>query len=441
MLIKFLRHGTGDPHKAVKYLLADVDHNATKRPEVTVLRGNPQIFASVAASLSTVHRYTSVVIAWAPGDDPTAQEISDVCDGFEHLAFAGLEPEQYCHTVVSHGDHVHILVARVDLNTGKAFNIAPPQWRTHFDHLRDHWNYKMGWARPDDPSRARLSHVGGDLLKKTKSLLTEAERVSRETGFEVSDILGAMGAEPSRKQLISDYLSRLVYEGAVKNRRSVIDILSRFGSINRQGEDYVSIKSFEGGPPMRFKGAMFKRDFNAEVFLRLSPAPSIFKRSKPDLIASEKAEKEMEEMIERRKAYYRQRLHGNKRPPRVRTVELNDSHIQTVEIKEQKNERDKDAFVEKALRTVRASRDAVACFVRACIKAVSDFRESERSVVSAQRAVDAAQRAVFATRRACFDAKQAGLDAERENRRIDAAIATLSADSVETSNQRRSFPK
>lgn len=49
-----------------------------------------------------------------------------------------------------------MLIARVELTSGLAYNPAPPSWRTHFDHVRDAWNHEQGWARPDDPTRARL---------------------------------------------------------------------------------------------------------------------------------------------------------------------------------------------------------------------------------------------------------------------------------------------
>ena len=94
MHLKFLHHGTGDPRKAVSYLLSDKDYNGVVRPEVRVLRGNPFQLESLVASLRTVHRYTSAVIAWAPGDQPTTSEVNEVLDDFERLAFAGLEPDQ-----------------------------------------------------------------------------------------------------------------------------------------------------------------------------------------------------------------------------------------------------------------------------------------------------------------------------------------------------------
>ena len=41
---------------------------------------------------------------------------------------------------------------RIELDTGKALNIAPPGHEKYFDPLRDYFNYSKGWSRPDDPT-------------------------------------------------------------------------------------------------------------------------------------------------------------------------------------------------------------------------------------------------------------------------------------------------
>ena len=104
--------------------------------------------------------YTSGVIAWSKSDNPTDAEVSEVLDEFEKHAFAGLQPNQYHFTAVLHEEddgskHVHFLVPRIELETGKALNIAPPGHEKYFDPLRDYFNYSKGWSRPDDPTLQR----------------------------------------------------------------------------------------------------------------------------------------------------------------------------------------------------------------------------------------------------------------------------------------------
>ena len=132
---------------------------------MTVLRGDPELVADVADSLDFAHTYTSGVLAWAPDDEPTAAEIEAVLDEFEQTAWAGLEPDRYAWTAVQHDEptgavHVHILAARVDLETGKSLNIAPPGWQEHFDPLRDWQNAEHGWSRPGRPGPTARRRAG-----------------------------------------------------------------------------------------------------------------------------------------------------------------------------------------------------------------------------------------------------------------------------------------
>ena len=127
MHIKFLAHGTGSAGKAAGYLLGERDAAGEPREGVEVLRGDPHQTAAMADALDFEHRYTSGVIAWAPDDHPTDEQIEAVLDEFEKTAWAGLEPDRYAWAAVLHreeggGAHVHILAARCDLETGRSLN-------------------------------------------------------------------------------------------------------------------------------------------------------------------------------------------------------------------------------------------------------------------------------------------------------------------------------
>ena len=125
MLVKFLARGTGSAGAAARYLLGERDAAGKLREGVEVLRGNPDMVAAVADTLAFEHRYTSGVIAWAPEDRPTDEQIEAVLDAFEKTAWAGLEPDRYAWAAVLHrehggGAHVHVLAARCDLETGRS---------------------------------------------------------------------------------------------------------------------------------------------------------------------------------------------------------------------------------------------------------------------------------------------------------------------------------
>ena len=142
MHIKFLEHGKGSAAHASAYLLDDLDHKGQVRAGVEVLRGDATTFNSICNSSPHLWKYTSGVIAWSKDDNPTPDEIREVLDKFEDHAFAGLDKSQYHLFAVLHTDddgskHIHVLVPRMDLVSGKSLNIAPPLHHHHFDPLRD----------------------------------------------------------------------------------------------------------------------------------------------------------------------------------------------------------------------------------------------------------------------------------------------------------------
>lgn len=239
---KFTKHGKGSGRRAVDYLLAECDHKGEVRAEVSVLRGNPEMFVAVADSLSFSRRYTSGVIAWAPEDAPTDQQISAVLDDWERMAFAGLEPDQYSMTAVLHRDddggvHIHTLTARVELATGKALNIAPPGHLKDFDAFRDMWNYTEGWARPDDPARGRLMQPGHE------------------------------AHQPRTKTKITEYLTAVVESGLITNAAEMRAELAEIGEVIRQGVDkngvdFISIRPVGASRNVRLKGDIFNHDWD-----------------------------------------------------------------------------------------------------------------------------------------------------------------------------------
>ena len=258
MHIKFLRRGTGSGKRATDYLLAEKDHAGRIRKRVEILQGNPNHVAYVTDSLSFKHRYSSAVIAWAPEDKPCREEIKEVLKDFERAM--GMDPNRLAITAILHeeetgGIHLHIIVARVDLETGKSYNPAPPGWKKVFDPLCAMWNCSKGWARPDDPDRARVTQPGYRALIETDQL---------RAGVAVS-------TDP--KSLIGNYLMQRLEAGMIKDRKDVIAALGYAGfEINRQGKEYLSVKDRETGLKIRLKGMIYEERFTAAAAERRAEA-------------------------------------------------------------------------------------------------------------------------------------------------------------------------
>ena len=394
MHIKFLPHGTGNAQKAVTYLLASHDHNGAPRPEVRVLRGNPKLVAELAESLSFVHRYTSGMINWHVDDDPSEDEMQEVLDDFERVAFAGMEHDQYSYAAISHGGHVHVFAARVELRTGLSHNMAPPGRQKAFDNLRNYWNYTKGWARPDDPNRARQVQPG----RMIQANLAAIKRV------EADELLNAFEAEPDfhwreqRKAAVVAWIRGRFLAGAINSREDVIASLAQVGTVNRVGKDYLSVRLLDDDKPIRLKGTMFDERFDADAIraAEMTPAHVVgLGRAAPDQEAAATSKAELEEAIKRRTIYN----DGRYKLPSPAPVSVAVSReaalapVKTVPSTLEKNdERIGNSVIEEAFRAFEVSRKAIRSLMLACRVAVRQIAALDRASELFERATQVFER-------------------------------------------------
>lgn len=245
---KFTKHGRGSCSKAIDYLLQELDSKGEKRAGIEVLHGDPYAVADVADGLDFKWKYRSSVIAWAPEEVPTKAERLAVLDDYINLAYAGLAPERRCYTAVEHKDHnsgvhIHVIFARVDLETGLSFNPAPPGHRKDFDAFRDYWNYSKGWARPDDPARMKDTQQGHEIHKPA-----------------------------GNRKAITEYIKELAAVGLVSDAADVKAALREIGEITRIGKtrdgvDYIGFKPEGAKSAIRLKGAYYNHDWTRDTQL------------------------------------------------------------------------------------------------------------------------------------------------------------------------------
>jgi len=301
MHIKFLNHGQGSAAAAVRYLLQERDHNGEVRAEVSVLRGDPTMVALVADASANQWRYTSGIISWAPEDQPTPEEIAQVVEDWEATAFAGLEADQFASCAVLHRDddgtpHIHTLTARVELKTGKALNIAPPSHQKTFDPLRDHWNHKMGWARPDDPDRARNVQLGHESKGRSKP-----------------------DKHPRNRAEITEHIEALAAEGLLTTAAEVRQELSGIGEITRASHAYISVKPPGAEKAIRLKGDLFRDNWTIEQTLertaRRAQREAVGRAGRADPGAAKRARKRLTAVTQRRAEYNRERYTQPERAP------------------------------------------------------------------------------------------------------------------------------
>ncbi|WP_180080546.1 relaxase/mobilization nuclease domain-containing protein, partial [Acinetobacter sp. YH12058] len=220
MHIKFTKHGKGCPRKAVGYLLAEKDAKGDLRPDIQTLRGDAKTFVSIVESLNFDYRYSSAVIAWSKEDNPTDAQIQETLDQFEKHAFADLDPTRYHMNAVLHvaqdgSKHVHVLIPRVDLGTGKSLNIAPPGHEKYFDKLRDYLNEKHCWSKPDDLA-----------ILKADVQLPHHTHSQRLAAIEINF---SGKTKPEKKELLNKIVAQRINAGVIQDRTDVVQTLAEYG--------------------------------------------------------------------------------------------------------------------------------------------------------------------------------------------------------------------
>ena len=258
MLIKFTSGGRGGGGVVCDYLVdAGREGRAQCPPEV--VRGDLARTRELIDSIERRWTYTHGVLSFAPEDAPTAAEQEAAMDAFEAFAFAGLDAEQFDITWVRHqhtaGERVelHFVTPRMELASGRALNIAPPGWERSFSKLRDALNLEHGWARPDDPARAR------------------------EVAFELSPPWAQHGFHLKEgKEAVHGYVTALVERGAIHDRASLVAALTEAGlEVTRAGKDYVTVRDPDTDERLRLRGRIYEKDWSDDAELGRAAAREV----------------------------------------------------------------------------------------------------------------------------------------------------------------------
>jgi len=305
--IKFLEHGKGSPAKASAYLLDQYDHNGDLRAGVQVLKGDATTFNAICDSSPHLWKYTSGVIAWSKEDDPTDEQIKEVLNDFEQHAFAGLEQSQYHLFAVLHTDqdgskHIHVLTPRLDIQSGKSLNIAPPGHEKHFDALRDHFNLKNNWSRPDDlllmKSRQEPNYVA-KLHAQAKKIM-DAESLQDLTKKQFC-------------KFIDDSISRLAAHplSGIKTRADIVQEIKKHKDVKsvKQGRDYLTVE-LTGGKKHRLKGFLYHDNFSRELLSEHIKAERERRNSPSELAAAINQTGKLREEYRTKREIYHRRHHS-----------------------------------------------------------------------------------------------------------------------------------
>lgn len=259
-MMRFFSNGRGNGSSPVNYLIArkvlarDENRNVIRDddgraimykrvPLPEVLAGSAERTRDLIDAVPYQWRYTSGVIAFESDDRPTDEEQQIVRSQFETLAFAGLASERRDIFWVRHTHEnrveLHFLVPRIELESGRSFNIAPPGSSHAYDALRDVLNKAYGWADPLDPARNR----------ETRSLIESLQR-------------------GNVREKLHDWILDRIAAGEIKDRMQMIECLQNEGfQVSRLGKDYITTLEPVSGEKFRLRGEIFHENWTQSATL------------------------------------------------------------------------------------------------------------------------------------------------------------------------------
>ena len=304
MLIKFFRNGQGGGAGPVDYLIArevvayDQNRNAirdehgdvmlfSREPLPEIMQGDTDRMRNLIDACPHQWTYRAGVIAFTAEDAPTPDQQRHVIDWFEELAFAGLEPDQRDILWVRHTHEgrveLHFVTPRMELESGRSLNIAPPGYQTHYDNLRDVLNKEHGWNDPLAPERSR----------ETVSLIENVRR-------------------GEARELIHDWIIERIETGEIHDRQSMTTALRAAGfEIPRTGKNYLTVRDPESDERWRLKGDLFCEDWTRENTLERALERTAIQPSRSgsrlDTIRIEELRERLQRSIEGRTQYHRAR--------------------------------------------------------------------------------------------------------------------------------------
>lgn len=303
--MKVFPHGKGAGAGPVHYLLRR-DYPGRDDAPPAVLRGDPELTVQLIDSQPRTWKFTAGVLSWAPGEEISDEKERRVMDDFERVAFAGLEPDQYNILWVRHvhAEHheLHFVIPRMELSTGKALNPCPPGWQKDFDVFRDLYNWREGWARPDDPTRARA-------YKPSHTDLNRARRI--RWGQATQD-----DKQDDPRKLINEFISQRIESGLVTNREELVQALHEVGlKTPRMGKNYLTVLEPDSGTRFRMKGGIYCEHWRVEQQAQGQDSARPGGAGVDSTARVRELATELEQVIARRAEYNRSRYRSQNREP------------------------------------------------------------------------------------------------------------------------------
>lgn len=137
-------------------------------------------------------------------------------------------------------------------------SIAPPGHEKHFDALRDYFNAKYQWSRPDDL-----------LLMQTTQEPNHVAKINAQAKkYILSKDLKALIANQFRKT-IDNYIKTLLRTQTIKNRADIVQCISQLEGVKsvKQRKDSLTVEMIDG-KKYRLKGDFYHEQFEIGLYIQ-----------------------------------------------------------------------------------------------------------------------------------------------------------------------------
>ncbi|WP_367032068.1 relaxase/mobilization nuclease domain-containing protein [Burkholderia semiarida] len=282
----------GSTADAVNYVLSNTNWKKEARPhKPEVLSGDPNIVKEMGLLASKfANPTTSGVISFAKGETPTKEQMQEIISDYKSRLFRGME-DRVALLFVLHKekdkDHIHVIGANMDMQTGKYFNPFPPGDMTKdllkaFSSLQNH---KYGWQQvnqnPLKPAQTKTEH--------------KANAHHKHSNFYAEVFKNAKDKRTFERACLD-----LAKSGEVKNRDELASFLKDAGyQLSREGQDYISVVNPDG-KNFRLKDGIFTKGADYKELIK--EASQSVKSFNPQKVAQQ-----LERIIERRTAFNEKR--------------------------------------------------------------------------------------------------------------------------------------
>ncbi|MFT6559388.1 hypothetical protein [Sneathiella sp.] len=135
MLIKHLRNGRGPASKAFGYFLSKFDAKGRLRvPAPVLVYGNPNLVGAFIDASPHQLKYTSMVLSFAVEDSVTRDNLGELIEEVETLAFAGIPLDwrppgvwvEHRHTGGERAEYHFVYPRRLMDPKQRSYNMYPP---------------------------------------------------------------------------------------------------------------------------------------------------------------------------------------------------------------------------------------------------------------------------------------------------------------------------